>query len=96
MTKQEHLLQKLSEECSEIQKAISKALLFGLDDGYPGGKTTNEEDIKHELNDFFATLEFLNEENVLFWHIDSEAVKAKKEKIKFYMEYARQRATLTT
>jgi hypothetical protein len=96
MTKQEHLLQILSEECSEIQKAISKALRFGLDDGYPEGTTTNEDDIYKELNDLNATVELLNDEGVLNYLFNRKAVNEKKVKIKKYMDYARQRATLTT
>jgi len=50
MTRVEHLLIKLSEECNEIGKAVSKALLFGLDDGYPNSNRTNLQDIQHEFN----------------------------------------------
>lgn len=35
MTKTEYLLVVLSEECSEIQQAVTKALRFGLSDIHP-------------------------------------------------------------
>ena len=37
MNKQEYLLTCLSEECAEIQQAVSKALRFGLDNYNPNG-----------------------------------------------------------
>ena len=35
MTIQQLLLIQLSEELSEVQQSIAKALRFGIDDGYP-------------------------------------------------------------
>jgi len=48
MNKTEYLLVCLAEECAEIQQAVDKALRFGLDVGFPGGKTTNAQDISRE------------------------------------------------
>ena len=88
MTRLEHLLIKLIEECSEVIKATSKALEFGLDDGYPNTDRTNLKDIKNELNDLFAIIEMLYSEGV-DWKIDSEAVKVKKAKVEYWMSHAR-------
>jgi len=95
MTEIEHLLICLSEECAEIQKAISKALRFGLDDGYPGGKTTNLEDIIKELNDLEGVLQLLAPKIFTFSNFsNSIEIAKKKDKVKEFMEYAKKRGTL--
>jgi len=38
MTRADHLLVIIMEECAEIQQATAKALRFGLDDAAPGQK----------------------------------------------------------
>ena len=94
MDKREHLLTCLAEECAEVQQAISKALRFGLGDGYPGTDRTNEGDLLNELNDLFAVVEMLHDVGI-WWRIDSEAVAAKKARVEKFMAYAEQRGTLT-
>jgi len=94
MNRQQHLLIKLSEECNEVGKAVSKALLFGLDDGYPypGTGRTNLDDLKHELNDLFAVVEMLYPE--IEWKIDGGEVRVKKAKVERFMNHAQQRGIL--
>ncbi len=67
MTPEEHLLLKLAEECGEVGKEVSKALLFGWGDrityepaGPRGveGKTCGEK-IVEELNDLMGVIESL-------------------------------------
>ncbi|KFZ26320.1 MAG: hypothetical protein KQ78_01493 [Candidatus Izimaplasma bacterium HR2] len=45
MDKEQHLLIKLAEECTAVSKAVHKAALFGMEDGYPGTNRTNLEDV---------------------------------------------------
>jgi len=94
MTETEHLLVCLSEECAEIIKAVSKALRFGLDDGYPGGSTTNLQDIIKELNDLEGVIDLLRSYVPFENFRSSYAILKKKDKIKEFMEYARKRNKL--
>lgn len=95
MTEIEHLLICLSEECAEIQKAISKALRFGLDDGYPGGATTNFQDITKELNDLEGVLQLLSEYLPSLSYIkNQEEINKKKARVLEFMEYARKQGNL--
>jgi dihydroorotase len=97
MNSVEHLLTCLAEECSEVQKEISKSLRFGLDDSYPGTNTTNVENIVNECIDMIAVIELLEEQGVIKKvNIDyrDKCIRLKKEKVLKYMEYARNKGTL--
>lgn len=64
LTKEQHLLIKLSEECSEVIKEISKALIFGIENQNPDvilgeALITNKERITKELADVIGTMETL-------------------------------------
>jgi len=59
------ILTIMQEECAEIIVQISKALRFGLDDGYPGGNETNRQAIGRELGDLDVITE-LAKQNGLF------------------------------
>ena len=93
MNAQQHLLIKLAEECAEVQQAITKSLLFGLDDCHPETKICNLDAIKHELNDLFAVVEMLHSVGV-DWRIDSDKVKLKKAKVEYWMKYAETKGVL--
>jgi hypothetical protein len=94
MNKTEHLLVCLAEECAEIQKAVAKALRFGLDDGEPGGNTTNAQDIVKECCDIVAVIELLEEAGIIEKMGTIQAIEAKKAKVRDYMGYAEWRGTL--
>ena len=98
MKKAEHLLICLTEECAELQQAISKALRFGLDDGNPNGTTTNAQDIIRECLDVTALIELITDDEAIVESPSTEeafkAIKEKKEKVKKYMDYAIKRGTL--
>lgn len=94
MNKTEHLLTCLIEECAEIQKAATKALRFGLEDGFPGRGTTNAYDIWKECIDLKASIEMLEEEKLIKNTGVPHLINEKKLKVMQYMEYAQGNGTL--
>lgn len=54
MTRDEHLLVILAEECSEVAQRVSKALRFGLTEIEPGQALNNAQRIVAEMNDLTA------------------------------------------
>lgn len=94
MDMREHLLVCLAEECAEVQQATTKALRFGLKDGYPGTDRTNEGDLFRELDDLFAVVEMLQGVGIQ-WRPDYKKMAAKKEQVIKFMGYAEQRGALT-
>lgn len=93
MTREEHLLTILSEECSEIIKESSKALRFGLDDINPHSKSnlTNREKLINEFNDLFSVVQMLVEDKILDDKnlLSIDALKAKKEKVEKFLIYSK-------
>lgn len=96
MNKQEYLLNKLSQECIEVAKEISKALEFGLEDIYleynPNKpQLSNKERIEHELNDLLGTLDLILKEKMLTERtITCQTGRTNKiKKIIKYMKYSR-------
>ncbi len=79
MTKVEHLLVCLMEECSEVQKEASKALRFGVDskDVFKYEKETHGEKIVTEFADILAIIYLLQEEGVVP-DVNMRAMIAKK------------------
>lgn len=59
MTKIEHLLWCLAEECAEVAQRASKAARFGLDEIQPGQSLTNEERLWQEMNDLAGVGEMI-------------------------------------
>ena len=97
MNRNEHLLTTLAEECAEIQKAVSKALRFGLKDGYPGTDRTNAQDIAREYVDQVAVVDMCRDAGILVQPGESKAMyDAKKIKVRHYMEYAKTTGALQT
>lgn len=90
MNESEHLLTCLAEEAGEVVQAVTKALRFGLKDGYPGTDRTNEQDIQDEFAQLLAVMEML--EDKVFGPRDFDRLQrttnAKKYKVIEYMEYA--------
>jgi hypothetical protein len=64
MTREQHLLIKLSEECAEVAHRVSKALRFGLDEIQPGQDLDNGERLWQEIHDLIAVIEMLGEEDI--------------------------------
>lgn len=86
MTKQEHLLVILAEECAEVSQRATKALRFGLTDtrgSEPNQPYTNQERLFMEINDLLAILDLLFEDI----EYSSEVMKNhKKQKIEKYLK----------
>lgn len=94
---EEHLLVTLAEECSEIQKSVSKALRFGLDDPWRDGEfsCSPREMIQKELSDLIGVAEMLAQTGTLSWPIaDGDLVEAKKLKVRKFFGYARKQGRL--
>lgn len=97
MNLKENLLATLSEEAGEICLHTGKAQRFGSNDGYPGSKTTNAQDIVIEIEQLNAVYEMLVEEGVLPSLSAKEIKKIrlnKKEKVKDYQDYSRAKGCL--
>jgi NTP pyrophosphatase (non-canonical NTP hydrolase) len=96
VTKTEHLLSCLAEECAEVAQRASKAMRFGLDDIEPGQELNNAERIIYELTDLCAVIEMLSEQKIINPFVSpGDAINRKKEKVARYMEYAIQRGAIT-
>lgn len=92
----EYLLTCLNEECVEVAKRCDKANRFGLDDTDPTilNAPTERTRIHEEMQDVIAVFEMLVSAGVLPLTLDRSAINAKKEKIKHFMQYARDRGAL--
>jgi hypothetical protein len=94
MTRKEHLLVILMEECAEIQKECAKALRFGLDEFYaPDGPETNAESINREISDLVGVMQMLQDDGHLQL-IDYKRVEEKVKKVEKYLEYSKKVGTL--
>ncbi|MCK9429586.1 MAG: hypothetical protein M0R17_06240 [Candidatus Omnitrophica bacterium] len=88
MTREEHLLVILSEECAEVIHAVSKALRFGLNDHHPATLITNKEIIEKELNDLGGIIELLRSVYILDT-ADPTLRFQKIERIEQYLQYSK-------
>ena len=90
LSKNEHLLLKASEECIEVSKEISKAIIFGLDDAHPYDAKTNKEKIQDELADLLGVVEMLIYKGILDKKeiFNEEKIQEKQKKVLKWMEYS--------
>ncbi len=95
MTRKEHLLTILSEECSETAPRASKAIRFGLTEIQPGQPLTNTERLINEFNDMFALMEMLRSEGCLDIILHSGKIEAKKLQVEHYLKHSKECGTLT-
>ena len=87
MTREEHLLTIVAEECNEVAQRATKALRFSLEEIEPGQEHTNRERLFQEFGDLIAVLRMLFPED--FDHIPfTEWQKNKQEKVERYLEYS--------
>lgn len=91
MSVEQYLLTCLAEECTELAKAATKAIRFGLDDVWQGKPTTNRADIREEYNDILALIEELNENHELNCFRHDGLIKNKKLKVAHMLLYSADR-----
>lgn len=99
MTREEHLLVIIAEECSEIAKCATKALRFGLNSCGPGVPDTNARLMCIACADLQAVLEMLAASDCMFQLIANsidmkEAMAAKKAKVERMLERSAERGRL--
>lgn len=89
LSRREHLLVILTEECNEVAQRCAKALRFGLDEIQEGQDLDNAERIIYELNDLLAVVEMLTNEGYLKNNSNNYAAKElKKDKVEKYLKYS--------
>ncbi len=87
MTREEHLLTIVAEECNEVAQRATKALRFSLEEVEPGQEYTNKERLFQEFEDLVAAMKMLFPGD-LDKIPDSEKQFAKMEKVERYLEYS--------
>ncbi len=99
MTREQYLLDCISEECGEVIQEIGKAKRFGLDDLNPKTKESNENAIHREILDVLAVyLMAFPENNAIDLNgISMNAVsliKEKQAKVEKWMKYSIEKGVL--
>jgi NTP pyrophosphatase (non-canonical NTP hydrolase) len=87
MTKLEHLLTILAEECSEVAQRVSKALRFGVGEIQPGQPLTNAERIEEEMSDLIGVWNMLRDEGVVR-PLEYLLTVGKKRKVEKYLAFS--------
>ena len=94
MTRTEHLLLKLAEECAEVIERVTKAMIFGTDEVQPDQPHTNIDRVLHEFIDLLAAFEMLHEDAVFAprtFTVDAfarERMEAKKAKVERFLKFS--------
>jgi len=94
VTRTEHLLTTLAEECAEVAQRCSKALRFGLVEKQPGQDLTNAQRIEAEMADLIAVYGML----VDLGHVQPLvylSLAGKRRKVESYLAYSATCGTLT-
>jgi NTP pyrophosphatase (non-canonical NTP hydrolase) len=91
LTKEQHILQKISEECVEVSKEISKSILFGLDDAFEG--IANKEKTENEIRDLVAVVEMAIELGILNGKeiFNRSEIEHKKDRVKRWLKYSQEK-----
>lgn len=93
MTRTEHLLWILAEECAEVAQRASKAARFGLGEVQPEQAWNNAHRLVQEYADLAGVLTMLQEEGALP-PIPSAQLQAKREKVEKFLRYSAECGTL--
>lgn len=95
MTRLEHLLTILSEECMETGQRISKAARFSLNEIQAGHSLNNAKRINYEFNDILAVMELIKAETGYDLAVrDEESIATKKLNVEKYINYSKECGTL--
>jgi hypothetical protein len=87
LTRRQHLLICLIEECAEVSHRVSKALRFGLFESQPGQDHNNAQRIEYEMRDLLTAVQVIQEDGALAF--DLKPSEEKRAKIEKYLTYAR-------
>lgn len=93
MTRNEHLLTILAEECNEVAQRCSKAIRFGLEEIQPEQEYNNAERIMHEIADLISVLHVCQESG-LVPRTDANRLDAKTKKLVKYMSFSETMGTI--
>jgi len=93
MTRQEHLLTIIGEECAEVHQRCSKALRFGLQEVQPGQSLTNAQRIIQEFNDLVTVVKMMGEDFTK-GAFDLKEMEAKENKVEKYLLYSAECGTV--
>lgn len=89
MTRAEHLISIVAEECAEVAQRCSKALRFGLTEVQPGQPLSNAERIAYEYADLVAAMILLSREcGGAVPNVSDDALELKRQKIEHYLQYS--------
>ena len=86
MNREQYLLTKLAEECTEIAQDALKTQQFGFDSYNPDTGIDNTQYLTNELNDLFAILEMLEESGCFKFTPCPNAILEKKDKVEKYLK----------
>lgn len=95
MTRAEHLLVKLSEECAEVSQRAAKALRFGLTEVQLGQDLDNTARLVGELLDLAAVVTLLQHEGLLPRSMNGVDLTPRIARIEKYLRYSESLGTLS-
>lgn len=93
MTRTEHLLAIISEECGEVSQRAIKAMRFGLTEVQPHQPDTNAKRIMREFADLVGVIEMLQAEGALP-DVERVDVDQKKNRVEKYLRLSAKCGTL--
>jgi NTP pyrophosphatase (non-canonical NTP hydrolase) len=91
MTRTDHLLTILAEECAEVSQRVTKALRFGIHE-HQHGYAPNDERLLSELDDLYTAVKMLVDVGVL--ERSPHPTKGKEEQVERYFERSREMGRL--
>lgn len=93
MTRTEHLLVCLAEECAEVQHTVSKILRFGWSHEWPAYGKTNLDVLEDEINDVLGVLNLLEGEGFQIT-ISAHKQVEKQKKVEKFINLAKSKGTI--
>ena len=87
LTREDHLLLRLAEECNEVAQRASKSILFTSEDIQEGKELNNKERLSIEIDDLLGILTMLDHEGFIR-EPDGTAIIAKATKVEKYIEFS--------